>query len=170
MNNLPFHPLFRVAMHRRRSRIFRKNSTAVMALMMTLAIFAAAAEAGPDQIASLEVSRFGSSSQDFDLGALETKIRDTDAIGLFSKISLRYEIWSLIDEMARLHEGKSTVRLDKQKQNFERLIDSAVVMLRQGDISLAEEVEGSRDAFWQILKSPEKLFAMVNLNGDRQDD
>lgn len=169
MKNLPFHPLFQVAMPHRRSKSFRRFSTAVMVLLMTLVVYAAAA-AGPGQIASLEVSRFGSSSEDFDFGALETKIRNTDAIDLFSKISLKYEISSLIDEMARSHETKNAAGFTKQRERFEKLVDRTVIMLRKGDISFAKEVEDSREALWQILNSPEKLLAIANLNGDRQDD
>lgn len=169
MINLPFHPLFQVAMPRRRSKTFRRFSTAVMALLMILVVYAAAA-AGPGQIASLEASHFGASSEDFDLGALETKIRNTDAIDLFSKISLKYEISSLIDEMARAHETRNAAGFTGQRARFERLIDRTVVMLSKGDIVFAKEVEDSREALWRFLNSPEKLLAFESLNGDRQDD
>lgn len=139
-----------------------------MALLMTLVVYAAAA--GPGQIASLEASRFGPSSEDFDLGTLETKIRNTDAIDLFSKVSLKYEISSLIDEMARSHETKNAAGFTKQRARFEKLVDRMVIMLRKGDLSFAKEVEDSREALWKILNSPEKLLAIANLNGDRQDD
>ncbi len=169
MTNLPFQPIFLPPRVGRRSRGSRRLYVALTALLIALGI-SAAALAGPDQIAFSNASNFRASSEKFDFHALETKIRNSEAIDLFSKISLKIEITSLVNEAVRLHEGKSAAGLYQRKVRFEELIDRAVIMLRKGDVSLAEEVEGSREALWRFLNSPEKLLAFADLNDDRLDD
>ena len=58
---------------------------------MTL-VMSTGVTAGPDQIASLEVPGFKTSSEKFDLGALETKISNTNAMayGLFGLVANDY--------------------------------------------------------------------------------
>ena len=72
----------------KQSRIF---SSALIGLAVTL-VMSTGATAGPDQIVSLEVPGFKTSSEKFDLGALETKISNTNAMAndLFGLVANDY--------------------------------------------------------------------------------
>jgi hypothetical protein len=150
----------------KRSRIF---PTALMALAMTLVISTGAA-AGPDQIASRDAPIFKTSSKNFDFCALETKIRNTNAIDFFSKINLKNEIDSLIDDFRNFQVGESAYSFGALKARFENLIRNTVAMLRKGDAALAEEIERSGEALWTTLNTPEKLVAIASFNHNNQHD
>ena len=72
----------------KQSRIF---SSALIGLAVTL-VMSTGAKAGPDQIASLEVPGFKTWPEKFDLGALETKISNTNAMAndLFGLVANDY--------------------------------------------------------------------------------
>jgi len=164
-----FNPVFATAGRRRRSRRVRKISAALMAFLTALLLSAMAA-AEPGQLAALRMPAFAAPSESFDLRALEAKIRNTDAIDMFAKINLKYEISSLIEDVSRSHADRSAVDLRKQRVRFEKLIASTVDMLRKGDRALAEEVAGSREALWKFLNDPEKRLALAELSGNGQND
>lgn len=152
-----------------RSASVRRVSGALTGFLLTLAV-SSGAVAGPDQFASLEMPSFGTASESRDLDALEAKIRNTDAIDLFAKISIKNELSSLIEEIARSRESKNAADLKIQKARFEKLIDGTVAMLRKGDAPLAKEVAESRGAIWNFLNRPEIHVAAASLQGEGQFD
>lgn len=163
-----FAPVFVARTGRRRSKPFRALPAIAMALLTTL-LMSTAAAADPDQVASLQVPVYGPAPhKDFDLQALEAKIRNTDAIDLFAKINLKFEISSLIDDVARSQASKNAADLARQRVRFEKLIDSTVDMLRKGDAALAAEVASSRAALWSFLNDPERRLTIAELDNDGQ--
>lgn len=118
---------------------------AVMLVMSSEAI------ASSNQIATLEIPGIERSSKNIDLGALETKISNTDAIDLFDKLKLKNRIDSLTNEVDQIHNGQSSISLSDLKRQFEEFFLSTVAMLRKGDPVLAEELVMSRNQLWQVL-------------------
>lgn len=131
----------------------RRVPSALAGLAVTLAM-ATGAAASPDQIALLKVPGIESSSKKIDLGALEKKISNTDAITVFAKLELKNGIDSLTDEVGQIHNGQSSISFRELKQRFEEFLHGTVAMLRKGDPSLAEELSMSRDALWKVLTDP----------------
>ena len=133
--------------------------SALAGLALTLLV-PGAAMAGPEQLASLQISHVetpssGPSSGPFDLEALEAKIGDTDALNFIAKIRLKHGIDSLTEAFGEFHNGKSTKSLTELERGFEEFLYRTVGQLQKGDPSLARELALSRDAIWSLLTDPQ---------------
>jgi len=92
-----------------------------------------------------------------DLTALEQRLRDTHAIGLFTKLSLKNQVDDLLAQFKAFHSGGSRVSLTELRQKFELLLVKVVALLQDNDASLAAAVSSSREALWGVLSDPKKF-------------
>ena len=92
-----------------------------------------------------------------DLTSLEQRLRDTRAIGLFTKLSLKNQVDDLLQQFRAFHTGQSKVMLTELRQRYELLVLKVVSLLQDGDPPLAAAVSSSREAIWGILADPEKF-------------
>jgi hypothetical protein len=95
-----------------------------------------------------------------DLNALEQRLRDTHAIGVFTKLSLKNQVDDLLAQFKAFYRGQSQVTLAQLRQNYEVLLLKVVSVLQEGDPALASAVSSSREAIWSVLKDPKK-FATI---------
>jgi hypothetical protein len=95
-----------------------------------------------------------------DLQGLEQRLRDTHAIGLFTKLSLKNQVDDLLAQFKAFHEGRSRNTLEQLRQKYELLLMKVVSLLQDGDPALASAVLSSREAIWSILTDP-KRFATI---------
>jgi hypothetical protein len=92
-----------------------------------------------------------------DLTSLEQRLRDTRAIGLFTKLSLKNQVDDLLQQFRAFHSGQSKMVLTELRQKYELLLLKVVSLLQDGDPPLAAAVSSSREAIWGILTDPEKF-------------
>ena len=92
-----------------------------------------------------------------DLTALEQRLRDTHAIGLFTKLSLKNQVDDLLAQFKDFHSRGSRVSLTELRQKFELLLVKVVTLLQDNDPSLATAVSSSREALWGVLSDPKKF-------------
>jgi hypothetical protein len=92
-----------------------------------------------------------------DLTSLEQRLRDTRAIGLFTKLSLKNQVDDLLQQFRAFHSGQSRMMLTELRQKYELLLLKVVSLLQDGDPPLAAAVSSSREAIWGILTDPEKF-------------
>ena len=102
----------------------------------------------------------GTATSTLDLNALEQRLRDTHAIGLFTKLSLKNQVDDLLAQFKAFHQGRSVVTLAQLRQKYEQLLLKVVSLLQDNDPSLASAVSSSREAIWGILTDP-KTFANI---------
>ena len=95
-----------------------------------------------------------------DLKGLEQRLRDTRAIGLFTKLSLKNQVDDLLAQFKAFHEGQSGVALGQLRQKYELLLMKVVTLLQDGDPALASAVSSSREAIWVVLTDPQKFAAI----------
>jgi len=95
-----------------------------------------------------------------DLTTLEQRLRDTHAIGVFTKLSLKNQVDDLLAKFKSFHRGQVPPTLTQLRQNFELLLIKVVTVLQDGDAPLATAVSASREALWSILSDPQK-FATI---------
>jgi hypothetical protein len=95
-----------------------------------------------------------------DLNALEQRLRDTKAIGLFTKLSLKNQVDDLLAQFKAFHQGQSRNTLEQLRQKYELLLMKVVSVLQDGDPALASAVLSSREAIWSILTDPKKFAAI----------
>jgi hypothetical protein len=95
-----------------------------------------------------------------DLNGLEQRLRDTHAIGLFTKLSLKNQVDDLLAQFKAFHQGDSRSTLGQLRQRYELLLMKVVSLLQDGDPALASAVSSSREAIWGILTDPKKFAAI----------
>jgi hypothetical protein len=93
-----------------------------------------------------------------DLAGLEQRLRDTHAIGVFTKLTLRNQVNDLLEEFREFHDGKINVPLAELRQRYEQLLLKVITLLQDADGPLATAVSSSREAIWGVLVNP-KTFA-----------
>jgi hypothetical protein len=90
-----------------------------------------------------------------DLGSLEQRLRDTKAIGVFTKISLKNQVDDLLAEFRDFHKSQDRSMLTKLRQAYDLLLMKVLSLLQDGDPVLARDVSSSREALWNILVDPD---------------
>lgn len=95
-----------------------------------------------------------------DLSALEQRLRDTRAIGLFTKLSLKNQVDDLLAQFRAFYQGASGSTLAELRQKYELLLMRVVSLLQDGDPALAGAVLASRAAIWAVLSDPKKFEAI----------
>ena len=100
------------------------------------------------------------SASALDLSALEQRLRDTRAIGLFTKLSLKNQVDDLLAQFRAFYQGASGSTLAELRQKYELLLMRVVSLLQNGDPALAGAVLASRAAIWAVLSDPKKFAAL----------
>jgi hypothetical protein len=101
-----------------------------------------------------------STASSLDLNGLEQRLRDTRAIGVFTKLSLKNQVDDLLAQFKAFHQGDSRSTLGQLRQQYELLLMKVVSLLQNGDPALASAVVSSREAIWGILTDPKKFAAI----------
>lgn len=92
-----------------------------------------------------------------DLDALELRLKNTDAIGVFTKIALKNQVDDLLKRFKAYHESDGKSALSQLRQSYDQLLLKVNDVLKNGDPSLASEIMGSREAIWGVLSDPVKF-------------
>lgn len=92
-----------------------------------------------------------------DLTTLEQRLRDTRAIGVFTKLSLKNQVDDLLAEFREFHQKRDQAMLARLRQAFDLLLLKVLSLLQDGDPTLARDVSSSREALWNILIDPNKF-------------
>ena len=100
------------------------------------------------------------STPTLNLGALEQRLRDTSAIGLFTKLSLKNQVDDLLKQFRGFHDKQSATPLSDLRQRYDSLLNKVLSLLQSGDPDLAKAVSTSREAIWGILSDPQKFAAI----------
>lgn len=95
-----------------------------------------------------------------DLGSLEQRLKETRAIGLFSKLSLKNQVDDLLNQFRAYHEKQAKLSLAELRQRYDLLLLKVLSLLQDGDPPLAAAISTSREAIWGILTDPDK-FAKI---------
>jgi hypothetical protein len=96
-----------------------------------------------------------------DLGSLEQRLRDTKAIGVFTKLSLKNQVDDLLTGFRDFYNRKTTVTLTQLRQKYDLLLLKVLSVLQDGDPSLAATISASRESIWAILADPQKFGTLA---------
>ena len=95
-----------------------------------------------------------------DLDSLKERLKDTKAIGVLTKITLKNQVDDLLDQFRAYYQGKLKVTLAELRRSFDLLVQKVLSLLQDSDQQLAMAIVASRDAIWGILSDPKK-FATI---------
>jgi hypothetical protein len=95
-----------------------------------------------------------------DLTALKTRLKETPAIGVFTKIALKDQVDDLLDQFRAHYQGRTRTTLAELRPPYDRLLLKVLSLLQDGDPELARAILASREAIWGILADPVKFAAL----------
>lgn len=124
------------------------------------AVTVPAPRAIPKVAAVPAVSQFSPAPLDFK--SLASRLRETRAIGVFTKLALKNEVDDLVDRLRAYHKRQGTATLAELRRNYDMLLLKVLSLLQDSDPPLARDIVKSRAAIWNILEDPRK-FTESNL-------
>ena len=95
-----------------------------------------------------------------DLNSLKQRLKDTSAIGLLTKITLKNQVDDLLDQFRAYYQGKLKTTLADLRRSYELLVMKVLALLQDSDPPLATAIVASREQIWGILADPKK-FATI---------
>lgn len=95
-----------------------------------------------------------------DLKTLEQQLRETKAIGVMTKLSLKNQVDDLLEQFRAYYQGRLKTTLAELRRPYEMLLMKVLSVLQDGDPALARAIHASRESIWGILADREK-FAKV---------
>jgi len=91
---------------------------------------------------------------------LEQRLRDTRAIGIFTKLTLKNQVDALLSRFRLYHGNHNAVTLADLRQSYDLLLLKVLSLLQNKDAALANAISASREAIWNILIDPKKFAAL----------
>jgi hypothetical protein len=98
-----------------------------------------------------------------DLTSLEQRLRDTRAIGVFTKLSLKNQVDDLLGEFRTFHRRQGTLTVAELRQKYDLLLLKVLSLLQDGDPPLAAAISSSREAIWAVLIDPQKFEKLARI-------
>lgn len=95
-----------------------------------------------------------------DFKAMEQRLRDTSAIGVFTKLSIKNQVDDLLKAFRGYHAGRTPPTLDDLHQRYDGLLLKVVTLVQNDDANLAASISASRSAIWEILSNRESFQAI----------
>jgi len=92
-----------------------------------------------------------------DLRSLEQRLKDTNAIGVLTKLSLKNQVDELVAQFRAFHDGHRPPTLAELRRPFELLLMKVLSLLQDQDPALANQINASREAIWGLLSDRDKL-------------
>ena len=135
------------------------NFAALSMLASLLVVVGGQAIADP-QSAPVEVQPVA--FEKVNLEGLRSSLRETNAIGFTTKLSLRRELDLLLESFGDYHDGRGDQTLLSLRERFSTLLASTLSLLREDDPKLFRKLEAARDDLWLIVSAPEKFEAAVS--------
>jgi hypothetical protein len=95
-----------------------------------------------------------------DFSGLGTRLRETKAIGMLTKISVKNQADDLLEEFRAYHTQQNTSpTLTELRRAYDMLLLKLLSLLQDGDPPLANDIDSSRAAIWDLLVDPKKFVA-----------
>jgi len=96
-----------------------------------------------------------------DVAALKTRLRDTQAIGVFTKLALKNQMDDLLEQFREYHQSGQKTGVASLRQPYDMLVLKVLSLVQDGDPSLARTISGSREAIWGILADKAKFNSVT---------
>jgi hypothetical protein len=95
-----------------------------------------------------------------DLKSLESRLKETAAIGTFTKLSLKNQVDDLLEQFRAYYKGALKTTLAELRRPYEMLLQKVLSLLQDADPPLAKAIVASREAIWGILSDPAKFATL----------
>ncbi len=95
-----------------------------------------------------------------DLNTLKAQLRETKAIGFFTKITLKNQVDDLLDRFREYYQGNTKLTMTDLRRSYDLLMMKVLSLLQDADQKLASAIVSSREAIWSLL-ADQKKFATL---------
>lgn len=95
-----------------------------------------------------------------DLAALKEQLKETKAIGVFTKITLKNQVDDLLQQFRDYYQGKAKVTMAQLRRSYDLLLMKVLSLLQDADPKLAAAIVSSREAIWGLLADPKKFATL----------
>ncbi len=95
-----------------------------------------------------------------DFKAMEQRLRDTSAIGVFTKLSIKNQADDLLNAFRGYYAGHVPPTLDDLHGRFDGLLLKVVTLVQNDDATLASSIAASRGAIWDKLSNKESFLSL----------
>lgn len=92
-----------------------------------------------------------------DLDSLGTRLKQTKAIGVLTKLSLKNQVDDLLAKFRAYHARQGAATLPELRRSYDMLLLKVLSLLQDSDPPLARDIVQSRAAIWGILADPKKF-------------
>jgi hypothetical protein len=95
-----------------------------------------------------------------DVNTLKESLKDTKAIGFFTKITLKNQMDDLLDRFRAYHQGRAKVTTADLRRAYDLLVMKVLSLVQDADRKLASAIVSSREAIWALLVDPKKFATL----------
>lgn len=95
-----------------------------------------------------------------DLNALKEQLKETNAIGVFTKLTLKNQVDDLLQKFRDFYQGKAKVTMTQLRRSYDLLLMKVLSLLQDADQKLASAIAASREAIWGLLADPKKFASL----------
>jgi hypothetical protein len=95
-----------------------------------------------------------------DLAALKEQLKETKAIGVFTKITLKNQVDDLLQQFRDHYQGKAKITMAQLRRSYDLLLMKVLSLLQDADQKLAAAIVSSREAIWALLADPKKFATL----------
>jgi hypothetical protein len=95
-----------------------------------------------------------------DLNALKEQLKETKAIGVFTKLTLKNQVDDLLQQFRDYYQGKVKLTLAELRRSYDLLLMKVLALLQDADQKLASAIVSSREAIWGLLADPKKFATL----------
>ena len=96
-----------------------------------------------------------------DLEMLKAQLRETKAIGVFTKLTLKNQVDDLLDRFREHYAGKTPPTMTELRRSYDLLMMKVLSLLQDRDQKLASDIVSSRERIWGLLADPKKFAALT---------
>ncbi len=119
-----------------------------------------AAAAPPKQASAPAPPKQATAAPTLDLDGLEARLKQTKAIGLMTKLSLKNKVDDLLAQFRQHHAGKPMPTVAELRRSYDLLMMKVLSLLQDHDQQLASDILSSRESIWGLLADPKKFAAL----------
>jgi hypothetical protein len=114
----------------------------------------------PSEPASASTPVVKTTAPPIDLAKLRQELKDTKAIGLLSKLTLKNQMDDLLNRFRGYYQGDKKLSMTELRRSYDLLVIKLLSLVQDKDQKLATDITSSREAIWGLLSDPVKFASL----------
>ena len=90
------------------------------------------------------------------LDELLERFKNTEAVGVFTKLSINNNVARLNQSFGDYHQGQRPPTIEELKESYDLMVQEIMVLIQNKDPELARDLYAARLLLWSYLANPDK--------------